>query len=54
MATVLIVAPVFALIGAGYAAVLFRFVSETAADRAILKRNAGIDPPKCRVGAECG
>jgi malonate transporter and related proteins len=30
MATVLIVAPVFALIGAGYAAVLFRFVSETA------------------------
>jgi hypothetical protein len=30
MATVLIVAPVFALIAAGYAAVLFRFVSETA------------------------
>jgi malonate transporter and related proteins len=29
MATVLIVAPVFALIAAGYAAVLFRFVSET-------------------------
>jgi malonate transporter and related proteins len=30
MATVLIVAPVFALIAAGYVAVLFRFVSETA------------------------
>ena len=30
MATMLIVAPVFALIAAGYAAVLFRFVSETA------------------------
>ncbi len=30
MATVLIVAPVFALIAAGYAATLFRFVSETA------------------------
>lgn len=30
MATVLIVAPVFALIAAGYAAVLFRFVTETA------------------------
>jgi len=30
MATVLIVAPVFALIAAGYAAVLFRFVSEGA------------------------
>ncbi|MBR0827089.1 AEC family transporter [Bradyrhizobium manausense] len=30
MATVLIVAPVFALIAAGYASVLFRFVSETA------------------------
>jgi predicted permease len=30
MATLLIVAPVFALIAAGYAAVLFRFVSETA------------------------
>src|SRR3954471_19161992 len=30
MSTVLIVAPVFALIAAGYAAVLFRFVSETA------------------------
>jgi predicted permease len=30
MATVLIVAPVFALIAAGYAAVLFRFVSESA------------------------
>jgi malonate transporter and related proteins len=30
MTTVLIVAPVFALIAAGYAAVLFRFVSETA------------------------
>ena len=30
MATVLIVAPVFALIASGYAAVLFRFVSETA------------------------
>jgi malonate transporter and related proteins len=30
MATVLIVAPVFALIAAGYLAVLFRFVSETA------------------------
>lgn len=30
MATVLIVAPVFALIAAGYAAVLFRLVSETA------------------------
>lgn len=30
MATILIVAPVFALIAAGYAAVLFRFVSETA------------------------
>jgi predicted permease len=30
MATALIVAPVFALIAAGYAAVLFRFVSETA------------------------
>ena len=30
MATVLIVAPVFALIAAGYAAVLFRFVSEQA------------------------
>jgi malonate transporter and related proteins len=30
MATVLIVAPVFALIAAGYAAVLFRFVSEIA------------------------
>jgi predicted permease len=30
VATVLIVAPVFALIAAGYAAVLFRFVSETA------------------------
>ncbi|MET3906239.1 malonate transporter [Bradyrhizobium sp. S3.3.6] len=30
MATVLIVAPVFALIGAGYASVLFRFVSEGA------------------------
>lgn len=30
MAIVLIVAPVFALIAAGYAAVLFRFVSETA------------------------
>lgn len=30
MATVLIVAPVFALIAAGYMAVLFRFVSETA------------------------
>ncbi|MCP3463263.1 AEC family transporter [Bradyrhizobium sp. CCGUVB23] len=30
MATVLIVAPVFALIVAGYAAVLFRFVSESA------------------------
>src|SRR3954453_4806051 len=30
MATVLIVAPVFSLIAAGYAAVLFRFVSETA------------------------
>ncbi|MET4389974.1 malonate transporter [Bradyrhizobium sp. F1.4.3] len=30
MATVLIVAPVFALIAAGYAAVMFRFVSETA------------------------
>lgn len=30
MATLLIVAPVFALIAAGYAAVLFRFVSEGA------------------------
>ncbi|RZN11559.1 AEC family transporter [Bradyrhizobium genosp. SA-3] len=30
MATLLIVAPVFALIAAGYAAVLFRFVSESA------------------------
>src|SRR6516165_1145415 len=30
MATVLIVAPVFALIAAGYAAVLFRFVSAAA------------------------
>ncbi len=30
MATMLIVAPVFALIAAGYAAVLFRFVSESA------------------------
>ena len=30
MSTVLIVAPVFALIAAGYVAVLFRFVSETA------------------------
>ncbi|MBP1095732.1 AEC family transporter [Bradyrhizobium diazoefficiens] len=30
MATVLIVAPVFALIASGYAAVLFRFVTETA------------------------
>jgi hypothetical protein len=30
MATVLIVTPVFAPIAAGYAAVLFRFVSETA------------------------
>ena len=30
MATVLIVAPVFALIAAGYVAVLLRFVSETA------------------------
>ena len=30
MATVLIVAPVFALIAAGYASVLFRFVSEGA------------------------
>ena len=30
MATVLFVAPVFALIAAGYAAVLFRFVSQTA------------------------
>src|SRR3569623_2365547 len=30
MATVLSVAPVFALIAAGYAAVLFRFVSEAA------------------------
>lgn len=30
MATVLIVAPVFALIAAGYASVLFRFVSESA------------------------
>jgi predicted permease len=30
MATILIVAPVFALIAAGYASVLFRFVSETA------------------------
>lgn len=30
MATLLIVAPVFALIAAGYASVLFRFVSETA------------------------
>ncbi|WP_439396430.1 AEC family transporter [Bradyrhizobium sp. PMVTL-01] len=30
MATILIVAPVFALIAAGYVAVLFRFVSETA------------------------